>query len=299
MTETPTHLKQSLRRLGFATGVSAYLLWGMFPLYFHYLNGKVSPQEILAHRIIWSVPVVGLLLWRRDRMATVLPAIRDRRALSMLALSGTLIAVNWLVFVYGIAEERLIEVSLGYFINPLVSVALGMVFLRERLTRLQYVSLALVVIGVTYLIVNTGRLPWISLVLAFSFGLYGLTRKTVSVDSATGFFMETLILLPFALAYFGYLTATGRSAFFSSFGIGGLLALGGPLTALPLILYTTAVRLLPLSTMGFLQYIAPTLQFALAVYAFGEPFDNVKATAFAFIWTAIAIFVFDLSRRRR
>jgi chloramphenicol-sensitive protein RarD len=298
LTETPPRLKQSLRRLGFATGVSAYLLWGVFPLYFHYLNDKVSPSEILAHRIIWSVPVVALLLWRRDRLASVLSATRDRRAVSMLALSGTLIAVNWLVFVYGIAVERLIEVSLGYFINPLVSVALGMVFLRERLTRLQHVSLALVVIGVAYLVFNSGRLPWISLVLAFSFGLYGLTRKTVSVDSATGFFMETLILLPFALAYFGWLIANGQSAFISSTGIAGLLALAGPLTALPLILYTTAVRLLPLSTMGFLQYLAPTLQFALAVYAFGEPFDEAKATAFAIIWTAIAIFVFDLVRKR-
>jgi len=299
LTEAPTHHRQALRQMGFATGVSAYLLWGMFPLYFHYLNGKVTPAEILAHRIIWSVPVVALLLWRRDRLATVLPAIRDRRALSMLALSGALIAVNWLVFVYGIAVERLIEVSLGYFINPLVSVALGMIFLRERLTRLQYVSLLLVIVGVGYLVVNTGRLPWISLVLAFSFGLYGLTRKTVSVDSATGFFMETLILLPFALAYFAWLIATGQSAFFSSPGIAGMLALGGPLTALPLILYTTAVRLLPLSTMGFLQYIAPTLQFALAVFAFGEPFDGVKATAFAIIWTAIGIFIFDLLRRRK
>jgi chloramphenicol-sensitive protein RarD len=299
LTEVPTHHKEAMRRLGFATGVSAYLLWGMFPLYFHYLNGKVTPYEILAHRIIWSVPVVAILLWRRDRLASVLPAFRDRRTLAMLAISGVLIAVNWLVFVYGIAETRLIEVSLGYFINPLVSVGLGMIFLRERLTRLQYVSLALVIVGVGYLVFNTGRLPWISLVLAFSFGLYGLTRKTVAVDSATGFFMETLLLSPFALGFFIYLAATGQSAFFSSFGIGGMLALGGPLTALPLILYTTAVRLLPLSTMGFLQYIAPTLQFSLAVFAFGEKFDQVKATAFAIIWGAIAIFVFDLLRRRQ
>jgi chloramphenicol-sensitive protein RarD len=174
-----------------------------------------------------------------------------------------------------------------------------MLFLRERLNRLQWISLFLAGIGVTYLILQAASVPWLALGLAFSFGFYALLRKTVAVDSSTGFFMETLILLPAALIYFGYLLATNETKFFSGLSTSGLLALGGPLTALPLILYGTAVRLLPLSTMGFLQYLAPTLQFAVAVFLFKEPFDGVRLTAFGFIWAAVAIFIADAVRRRR
>jgi chloramphenicol-sensitive protein RarD len=295
----PRSHAQHLQRIGLTAGLSAYLMWGLFPIYFHVLKGKVTASEILAHRVIWSLPVVAVILFRRDALATIKPVFRESKTLGTLFASAMLIAVNWLVFVYAIATERLVEASLGYFINPLVSVALGMVFLRERLDRMQWVSLILALIGVGYLIANATGLPWIALVLAFSFGLYGLVRKTVPVDSPTGFFMETLLLLPFALGYFFQLWNAGESAFFADSGVMWLLILGGPLTAAPLILFTTAARLLPLSTMGFLQYLAPTLQFALAVFAFGEPFDSVRGVAFAFIWTAVGIYIADVLRRRR
>ena len=300
MTQLPPRSHtQHLQRLGLTAGLSAYLMWGLFPIYFHILNGKVTPYEILAHRVIWSLPVVAAILFRRDAMASIKPAFRDRKTLATLFLSAMLIAVNWLVFVYAIATERLVEASLGYFINPLVSVALGMIFLRERLDRMQWVSLALACIGVGYLMAHATGLPWIALVLAFSFGFYGLVRKTVAVDSPTGFFMETLLLLPFALAYFFHLWNADQSAFVADRFVMWLLILGGPLTAAPLLLFTTAARLLPLNTMGFLQYLAPTLQFALAVFAFGEPFDRVRGVAFAFIWSAVAIYIADVLRRRR
>jgi chloramphenicol-sensitive protein RarD len=279
-------------------GLSAYLMWGLFPIYFHVLKGKVTASEILAHRVIWSLPVVAMILFRRDAMATIKPVFRDRKTLATLFLSAMLIAVNWLVFVYAIATERLMEASLGYFINPLVSVALGMIFLRERLDRMQWVSLTLACIGVGYLMAHATGLPWIALVLAISFGFYGLVRKTAPVDSPTGFFMETLLLLPFALAYFFHLWNADQSAFFADKGVMILLIIGGPLTAAPLLLFTTAARLLPLNTMGFLQYLAPTLQFALAVFAFGEPFDSVRGVAFAFIWTAVGLYIADIVRRR-
>jgi chloramphenicol-sensitive protein RarD len=298
LSELPTPPQAVQKRgPGFAAGVAAYVLWGLFPIYFHYLKGKVTPTEILVHRIIWSVPVVALLLAYRDGFLAFRTAAREPRTMLLLAVSACLIAFNWLLFVVAIVEDQLVEASLGYFINPLVSVALGMIFLRERLNRLQTISLLLVVVGVGYLVVQGNGVPWLALGLAFSFGLYGLTRKQVNVDSPSGFFWETVILFPFALAYLLYTTAAGYSRFSSSPEVAGMLVLAGPLTAAPLILYTVAVRLLPLSTMGFLQYIAPSLQFALAVYAFGEPFDRVRFTAFAFIWTAVAIFVADVLRR--
>jgi chloramphenicol-sensitive protein RarD len=300
LTELPPRtLAHNPQRLGLISGMTAYLMWGLFPIYFWVLKGKVTASEILAHRIIWSLPVVAAILFRRDALATIKPVFRERRTLGVLMISAVLIALNWLLFVVAIATDRLLEASLGYFINPLVSVALGMIFLRERLNRTQFVSLALVVIGVGYLVLNAPVFPSMALGLAVSFAIYGLVRKTVRVDSPTGFFMETMLLLPFALAYFFYLHGTGRSTFFANPGVMMLLVLGGPLTAAPLLLYTNAVRLLPLSVLGFMQYVAPTLQFALAVFAFGEPFDRVRGVAFLFIWTAIGIFVADAVRRRR
>jgi len=299
LTERPAVQAQQTRRIGFISGISAYLLWGVFPIYFHVLKGKVAPDEILAHRIIWSLPVVAAILFRRNALSTIGPVFRDKRTLGILTVSAILIAMNWLIFVWSIANDRLLEASMGYFINPLVNVALGMVFLGERLDRMQIVSIALASVGVGYLVLEAGAFPWIALALAFSFGFYGLVRKTVKVDAPTGFFMETMLLLPFALAYFLYLLGTGGSAFFSDYGVTTLLVLGGPLTAAPLLLFTTAVRLLPLSVLGFLQYIAPSLQFALAVFAFGEPFDRVRGVAFGFIWVAVGVFVVDLLRRRR
>ena len=299
MTERPAVHAHHARRIGFISGISAYLLWGVFPIYFHVLKGKVPPEEILAHRIIWSLPVVAAILFRRNALSTIGPVFRDKRTLGVLTVSAILIAMNWLIFVWSIANDRLLEASMGYFINPLVNVALGMVFLGERLDRMQIVSIALASVGVGYLILEAGAFPWIALALAFSFGFYGLVRKTVKVDAPTGFFMETMLLLPFALAYFFYLLGTGHSAFFADYGVTTLLVLGGPLTAAPLLLFTTAVRLLPLSVLGFLQYIAPSLQFALAVFAFGEPFDRVRGVAFGFIWVAVGVFVVDLLRRRR
>ena len=280
-------------RAGVGYGVAAYGWWGLVPVYFKAV-AHVAPAEVLAHRIIWSVVLLAVLMRIYGRWRAAVAALRSRSTVITLLGTTTLIALNWFVFIWAVVHDRVLEASLGYFINPLVNVLLGFVFLRERLRRWQMLSVALAAVGVAYLTFNYGQVPIIALVLAGSFGLYGLLRKTAKVDALTGLTVETTLLAPLALAYLGVL-AWGHECSFGteSWRTSGLLALGGVITAVPLLWFTNAARRLRLATLGFLQYLAPTGHFLLAVVAYGEPFSQVHLICFACIWTALVIYSID------
>jgi chloramphenicol-sensitive protein RarD len=255
---------------------------------------------VLGHRAIWGIAVLVAIVWLADRRADVGSALRDRRVLVAMLLSGALLATNWGVFVYAIATERLLDASLGYFINPLVSVALGTLVLHERLRRLQWLAIALATLGVGLMTWHAGRLPWIAVVLAASFGLYGLVRKTARVDSLVGSTIETGLMAPVAAVYLGWLMIDGQGALGHADPITQLLLIAtGVVTIGPLLLFTAAARRLPLATVGFLQYLAPTGQFLIAVLVFAEPFAPGKLAAFACIWVALVAFSIDTWRALR
>jgi chloramphenicol-sensitive protein RarD len=244
--------------------------------------------------------LVALLIWVFGSFAGARAAVRSSRTLATLALSATLVASNWFTFIFGVTHDRILETSLGYYINPLVNVVLGMVFLRERLTRLQTVSVLLAAAGTLYLALSYGAIPWISLIVAFTFGFYGLLRKTVRVDSMGGLLVETALLAPVALGFLIVLAGRHAGAFVTTGGkISLLLVLAGAVTALPLIWFASAARKLPYSVIGLCQYVAPSLTFLLAVFLYGEPFTRPHAVAFGCIWTALAIFTADMWQRQR
>lgn len=286
-------------RLGLALGVVAFGFWGLFPLYFKALD-TVPPLELLGHRVVWSVPLLALLVHYRRLWPQVGAAARDRRALRVLLLTTILIAVNWLLFIWAVVNDQVLQASLGYFVNPLVSVFLGVALLGERLTRAGVASVTLAGLGVAYMTVVGGELPVVALVLAFSFGLYGLLRKTAAVGAGAGLLVETVLLAPAALGYLVWASWHGTLRF----GSGGaaqtlLLSMAGVVTILPLLCFTGAARRLPLSTVGLLQYLAPTGNFLLAVLVFGEPFDRHRLAAFGCIWAALALFTAEQVLRAR
>jgi chloramphenicol-sensitive protein RarD len=281
------------RSRGWASALAAYTLWGLFPIYFKAL-ARVPSLEVLAHRVLWSVallvPVVAVL----RRGATVRQALRTWRGLAA-PTSATLVAVNWLVYIWAVQVGRVVEASLGYFVNPLVSVLLGVAFLGERLRRAQALAVALAGAGVVWLVVALHLVPWLPLSLALSFGLYGLVRKRAGMDPVGGLLAETALLAPAAL---GYLAVRGpANAFGNGPGMSALLAAAGPITTVPLILFADGVRRLPLSTVGLLQYVTPTLQFLLGVAVFREAFTPAHAVAFACIWSALVLYSWDALRR--
>jgi chloramphenicol-sensitive protein RarD len=287
---------------GFVPAVSAFVIWGGFPLYFHLLN-QVSAFQVIAHRIAWScVFVVAWMALRRElpalRAALTAPAVVSR-----LALSATLITLNWIAYVWGVIHNHVVETSLGYFIGPLVNVLLGVVLLSEKLTRAQWMAVGVAVIGVAYLTVMAGGLPWIAMVLAFSFASYGLVRKVVKVEALPGLATETLLLAPIAVGYLLWCQSTGTGAMGHVGGVtDALLVFSGPLTAVALFLFASGTRLLPYSTVGLLQYIAPTLQFMCGVFALHEPFDRTHAIGFTLIWTALILYASEgvrLSRKQQ
>lgn len=302
MTEqADAYLEHHLRRqhaVGLLYGVLAYGLWGIFPVYFKAVS-DVAPTELLAHRILWAVPLLALLVVRERHAGDLLRALRHPRTRTTLLVTTGLIAINWLVYIHAIVTNRILEGSLGYFINPLVNVALGVVVLHERLTATKKLAVALAAAGVLWLTLGVGQLPWISLTLAFSFALYGLLRKLVPVGALVGLTVETMLLFPWMLGYLAWREASGTAAFLErGIGIDLLLILAGPLTAVPLLFFTGAARRLPLATLGFLQYLAPSLQFLLAVFVYGEPLDATRLVAFLFIWAALAVFAVSAVRAR-
>lgn len=285
---------------GYAAAVSAYLMWGLIaPVYFKAV-GAAGPAEIMAHRVIWTVVVMALLVGAVRSRADVRAVIDSPRKLWVFLLTTTLVTANWSIFVWAISQSRLVEASLGYFINPLVNVALGVAFLQEKLTRGQAVAVAVAGVGVGAQVVEAGVFPWLPLSLALSFGFYALVRKKEGVDPLTGLLVETALLIPLAAGYLLWLGDAGQFLGPQGDGVTGwLLILAGPMTAAPLALFMYAGRRLTMSTLGLLQYIGPTGQLILGVLAFGEAFTATDAAAFACVWLALAIYTIDAWTRRR
>lgn len=299
---SPT-VSPGLDRKGLAIAIGAFVLWGLMPLYWHLL--KIVPAlQIVAHRVLWSAVLVALwLAWSQGRgwFAAIL---RNRRLAAMLTLAGLCIGLNWSLFIWAVNAGHVVETSLGYFINPLLSVLIGVLFLRERLNTLQWASVGIAACGVLWLTFNYGSFPWIALSLAASFGAYGLIRKLAAVDSVAGIGFENAVLLLPALALLVSQEVSGQGGFLPGasawgWGVDLLLVFGGALTALPLIGFAYAVRRVPLSTVGLMQYISPTLSFLTGVFFFHEPFDRDRAIGFVFIWIALALFMTDSLRRAR
>lgn len=287
-------------RSGLWMAAGAFVLWGLMPLYWHLLK-TVPSLQIVAHRVLWSAALVAAwLAWKQGRgwLAAVLAQPRLAR---LLAFSGVCIGFNWGLYIWAVNAGHVVETSLGYFINPLLNVVIGTLFLRERLNPVQWVSVATAAAGVLWLTFNYGSFPWIALALAGSFGLYGLIRKFAAVESVTGLGVENAVLLLPALGYLAYAEVSGQGGFFGDWGLAAdaLLIFGGALTALPLIGFSFAVRRVSLSTIGLMQYIAPTMQFLIGVLVFREAFDVDRAIGFGFIWAALAIFAGDGLRRAR
>ncbi|MGB1069029.1 MAG: EamA family transporter RarD [Henriciella sp.] len=278
-------------RLGFLCSLGCYLIWGVLPLYFRTVD-HIVPPAVLAHRIIWSVPTALVFILIASNWSQIRAVLTVRRML-LLSLSALLIGTNWLIYIYAVDQERVMEASLGYYINPLANVVLGGIVFKERLRRVQWLAFAIAALGVLIMTVAYGNFPWLALSLGLSFALYGVIRKLVIVDSRVGFLMETMILLPFAIIGLLILTSSNAPAEMTGAGSIGLLMLAGPITAVPLILFGVAAKRLQLSTIGMMQYIAPTLQFLVAVLIFKEPFGDDDLVAFAAIWTALLIYSTD------
>jgi chloramphenicol-sensitive protein RarD len=284
---------------GLGYGILAYLIWGVFPVYFKAL-AAVPALQVVSHRIVWSVLFLWIIIGWRGTWQDLQDAFRNRRALMLLTASALLIATNWLVFIIAVGHAQVIQSSLGYFMTPFISVLLGVVFLQERLRRIQLLSLILAAIGVLLLTGQYGRFPWVALILALTFGSYGLLRKIVAVDSLTGLTVETLLLGPAALGYLIFVSWQGNSAFAAHGPLtGSLLVLAGVATAVPLLLFASAARRLRLATIGFLQYTTPTMHFLLAVLLYKEPFTRAHLTSFLFIWSGLCCYSYDAWRGMR
>ncbi|PTE22040.1 EamA family transporter RarD [Cereibacter changlensis JA139] len=289
--------EDSLRGLFFALG--AYGLWGFLPIYMKAL-AHISPAEVIAHRVLWSVPVAGGLLWALGRTNDLKVALRTPRMLGMAAVTAALISVNWGIYVWAIGSGHALDAALGYYINPLFSVLLGALLLGERLYPTQKLALVLAAAAVAVLTWEAGRLPWVALALTLTWGAYAYLKKSLPIGPNQGFLLEVLLLLPPALGYIGWLVATGQSHFLVGVPMDTVLLFGcGLVTAVPLILYANGAKLLKLSTIGILQYIAPTMIFLSAVFLFGEPFQRAQMIAFPMIWLALVIYTGSMLHRAR
>ena len=285
-------------KLGLICGIAAYSFWGLFPLYLKLLS-EVPALEILAHRVFWSVPFGAVLILMRKQWGEVLTAIRSPRVLFFLAIAALAISSNWLIYVWAVINERILEASLGYYINPLMYVAAGVFILGEKLRTPQIIAVALATVGVLVMTFGAGVFPWVSLLLALLFTAYGYIRKTTPVGAMPGLFIETSLLAPLAAIYVLMLMNAGEAVFQSqSLGFDIILMLAGPVTVIPLVLFALSTRRLTLTTVGLLQYIGPTLQFILGLY-YGETFTLFHAISFGLIWAALAIFTVDAMRANR
>ncbi len=288
----------SKARRGFLLALGAYLLWGLLPFYMKAV-AHLPLAEVIANRIVWSVPIAAAVLIWAGRTADFKAALRSPRTISMAALTAALISINWGIYVWAISVDRTVETALGYYINPLVSVVVGALVLGERLGRLQIAAVALAAIAVAVLTVEAGKLPWVSLALAFSFAAYGFFRKTLPIGPSQGFLLEVMLLSVPALGYIAYLITTGQDHIVSGSGTDTALLIGcGPVTSVPLLLFAFGAKLLRLSTIGIMQYIAPTMVFLIAVLIFDEPFGGIDAVAFGLIWVALAIYSWSMFRGR-
>jgi chloramphenicol-sensitive protein RarD len=285
------------RRAGSLFAVAAFVFWGLTPIYFKLLP-HVSPVEVLAHRVLWSVVFGALFVTLTGAWPAVRAALGSLANVKALALTAALISTNWLIYIYAIAHDQVMSTSLGYYINPLVNVLLGMLFLHERLGLGRSIAVALAAAGTASLAFELGGLPWISLALAFSFAFYGLVRKRLGLPPLAALFVETLLLAPLALLTLGWFGLQGQAAFGGDLRTTLLLVLAGPVTLLPLLWFAEAARRLPLITVGFFQYLAPTLTFLLAVFVYAEPFTAAWAITFVLIWSGLAVFTIDSLKTR-
>lgn len=284
--------ERRFQRDGVLTALIAYVLWGVFPVYFKLVQA-VPPTEVLVHRIVWAVPFGALILHVRRQWPEVRQAFASPSTLFWLALAALFISANWFIYIWAVQQEEVLQASLGYYINPLMYVIVGVLFLKERLRRPQVVSVLLAAIGVTYLTIRGGQFPFVAMSLALLFTLYGVIRKQVAVGAMPGLFIETLLLFPFAMAWLGWLMMTEQADFGSgSASISMLLMLAGPLTVVPLLMFAVAARRLTLTVIGFMQFIAPTLQFIVGIF-YGEVLTPAHLVCFGCIWAAVAIFSFD------
>ena len=286
-------------RQGFLLGLAAYVLWGGFPLYWPLLEPAGS-VELLAHRILWSVVTLAVLVLVLRRTGQFRALFRDRRVFLLLSLAAVVITINWGTYIYGVTNDRVVETSLGYFMNPLVTVLMGVLLLGERLRRLQWLAMGVGAVACLVLTVDYGHPPWIALILAFSFGTYGLAKKQAGAEAVESLTLETMLLAPLALGYLGWLAAQGDSTFGSE-GVGHALLLmsAGLVTAVPLLCFGAAAIRVPMVTLGLLQYLAPVLQFGLGVLYFHEDMSTGRWIGFALVWVALAMFTVESVRHRQ
>ena len=287
------------RRRGTLYGAAAYACWGLFPLYWEHL-APAGAVEVLAHRVVWSLLVVAGLVVVGRRADAVRAVVRDRGRLQKLSAAAVFIAVNWVTYIYGVTSGHVVETSLGYFVNPIVTVLLAVLVLGERLRPLQWTAVGAAMVAVIVLTIQGGHPPWIALVLAFSFGFYGLLKKTASVGAVEGLVVETAVLAPLAVVFLAVLQATGRgTAVNHGPGHLALLVGAGIVTAVPLLLFGAAATRVPLATLGVLQYLAPTIQFVIGITVFGEPLPLLRVVGFALVWFGLVLFTLDLLTERR
>jgi len=290
---------QTQTKEGIILAISAYLMWGVAPIYFKQLS-LVAPLEILAHRIIWSFLLLTILLHFGHQWNNVKYALRSKKTVSLLLITSLLVGSNWLIFIGAITSNHMLDASLGYYINPVINVILGLVFLQERLRKMQWFAVTLAIVGVGVQLIAFGSVPIVAISLAVTFGIYGLLRKKIAVDAQTGLFIETLVLFPIAAIYlFGFAHSASSHLLDNSTWLNCLLFSAGIVTTLPLLCFTGAARRLRLSTLGFFQYIGPSIMFILAVSVYDEPFSLTDAVTFTFIWTALLIFSIDGFRQKK
>lgn len=278
---------------GILAGIGAYTLWGLFPIYWRLLE-EVPAIEILANRMVWSFVFVAILLTIQKDWDWLREVIHNRRIVLTYTLAAILLSINWFTYIWAVNAGYVVEASLGYFINPLVNILLGVIFFGEKLRSGQVAAVVLAGLGVVYLTLNYGSLPWIALVLAFTFGMYGLIKKTARLESMHGFSLETLVLFLPAVGYLFFRQVNGQGALVTQgAGVTLLLILAGPVTSIPLLLFGFSARRIPLSMLGFIQYIAPTLQFMLGVFVYKEPFPPARLVGFSIIWLALLVYTLE------
>ncbi|ART62752.1 EamA family transporter RarD [Kushneria marisflavi] len=285
---------------GLLAALGCFSMWGVMPLYFYLIGPDVSPWEILTQRMVWAAVLLTLFVLITRRSARVMAVVRDRRLLLMLMVTALLISTNWGVFIWAVSSHHVLQASLGYYINPLLNVVLGLIFFRERLRPLQIAAVLLAAAGVLIMVVGFGRVPWVSLILACSFGGYGAIRKRIGVDSITGLYIETMLLLPFAILWLGELYMQQQAVFLQGRLSTDVLLMGcGIITVLPLVLFTMGARRLKLGTLGLIQYLTPTLHLLTGIFIFNETFNQANLITFACIWAGLVLYTVDTLRAQR
>ena len=293
MNPAPTST-DDLDRAGLALGLSAFVLWGFFPVYFN-LYEDAGAWETFAHRALWALPAMALGLAVAGKLPAAIRQVARPKAIGALAITAALISANWMAFIYAVQNGEILQSSLAYFMNPIANVLLGVAFLGERLGRVKWIAVGLAAIGVVNQAIVVGEPPWLSFIMLSTFAAYGFLRKVAKIDAGAGLLAETALLAPFMLGLIVWLQASGQGHFFAGAGPAAWLILGGPITAAPLFLFAAAARKLPLSVVGLMQYIAPSMHFGFALL-YGEPFTLAHAITFGFIWAGLALFTFETFR---